>query len=836
MQVATQQGQGEGIRRDLILILLASLAIVVVLTIVLADGANYGPKGVAAGDVLAATLLFGAACAFLAYGAYRMAATKRALSQTQEEAQALRRSLLINNAVIGAEPQILLYWEQGRGLQFVTATLTSVPGLPQVPYELLHFGAWLEPAAADELKAGLDNLFGQAVPFNLLLKTRAGGHIEADGRAAGTRAVVRLRDLVGQKRELMRILDQHRQLTRDISSSRALLDALPIPVWLRGPDGRIAWSNRAYVDAVDGESEAQVVERQIELLESRQRTALDDLLRRKDEAPTAPLSQRVQLNVGGVRRPHDVILLPIGEQVATAAFDVAALARAEAELARLTAANDRTLDRVATGVAIFNRDQKLTFFNEAYSKLCRLDAVWLETGPTNGEILDRLREQSSLPAVIDYRQWKTKILDIYKAGAEFEDWWHLPDGRMFHVVVETRSDGGVTYLLDDATERFALESRYNALIDVQRETLDSLKEGVAVFGTDGRLKLFNSSFMQIWKFARRTLAEAPHIDEVVRHARTLYDDAPTWQGITGAATALLDERDPLEGQMMRPDNSVIDFAVTPLPDGATLVTFADVTDARRYERALIERNEALVAADRLKSQFISHVSYELRTPLTNIIGFGELLSTPRTGPLNDKQREYLGDISGSSKTLLSIIDDILDLATIDAGSLELKLGSVDVGAVIDAAILGVRERAGRARLTLDIAVTDDAKSFIGDEQRVRQVLYNLLSNAVGFSRPGDTIHVSCWRENGMITFMVEDQGVGIPKEQQARVFERFESNSFGSKHRGAGLGLSVVKSLVELHGGDMSLDSEPGRGTRVSVRFPESGTVRVAVDAVAKRA
>jgi signal transduction histidine kinase len=371
---------------------------------------------------------------------------------------------------------------------------------------------------------------------------------------------------------------------------------------------------------------------------------------------------------------------------------------------------------------------------------------------------------------------------------------------------------------------------------VQRETLDSLKEGVAVFGTDGRLKLFNSSFMQIWKFQRRTLAEAPHIDDVIRHARGLYDDLATWQNIASAATGLVDERDAVEGQMVRPDNCVIDFAVTPLPDGATLVTFADVTDAKRYERALIERNEALIAADRLKSQFISHVSYELRTPLTNIIGFGELLATPRMGALNERQREYLNHISGSSKTLLSIIDDILDLATIDAGGLELKPGGVDVHAVIDAAILGVRERAGRARLTLDIAVTDDAKTFIGDEQRIRQVLYNLLSNAVGFSRPGDTIQISCWRDNGMMTFCVEDQGVGIPKDQQARVFERFESHSHGSNHRGAGLGLSVVKSLVDLHGGDMSLDSEPGRGTRVTVRFPEHGTVRAVVDGQSKRA
>ena len=222
--------------------------------------------------------------------------------------------------------------------------------------------------------------------------------------------------------------------------------------------------------------------------------------------------------------------------------------------------------------------------------------------------------------------------------------------------------------------------------------------------------------------------------------------------------------------MMRPDGTIIDYAAMPLPDGATLITFADVTDSKRYERALEERNEALVAADRMKNAFISHVSYELRTPLTNIIGFSELLANPHIGALNDKQREYLGDISASSKTLLAIIDDILTLATMDAGAMELKLGRSTFRAVIDAAILGVREAAQRARLSLHIAVADDATSFIADEARVRQILYNLLSNAVGFSKPGDTISITCRREGGMMVFTVEDQGVGIPKDQQWKRF------------------------------------------------------------------
>src|ERR1700741_3400289 len=239
-------------------------------------------------------------------------------------------------------------------------------------------------------------------------------------------------------------------------------------------------------------------------------------------------------------------------------------------------------------------------------------------------------------------------------------------------------------------------------------------------------------------------------------------------------------RQPVAGQMLRPDQSVVDFAVSPLPDGATLITFVDVTDSKRYEQTLIERNEALVAADRLKNQFISHVSYELRTPLTNIIGFSELLSSPRTGELNGKQREYLNDISASSRTLLAIINDILDLTTIDAGALELKLSPVRAADLVDAAVLGVRDRAGRARLNIDIRIADDAHEFIADEARVRQVLYNLLSNAIGFSKPGDAIGVDVWREAGMMAFAVQDRGGGLPKDEQKRGVGRVGRGRQGS--------------------------------------------------------
>jgi signal transduction histidine kinase len=480
----------------------------------------------------------------------------------------------------------------------------------------------------------------------------------------------------------------------------------------------------------------------------------------------------------------------------------------------------RSFDRLATAFAVFDAGQRLTHFNQAYVGLWQLDTDWLASHPRDGEILDRLRQARRLPEKADYRDWKRSWLACYGSNAQVEDRWHLPDGRTLHVVADSQGEAGVTYLYENVTERLSLESRYNALIEVQRETLDTLREGVAVFGPNGRLRLYNHAFATIWRLNQRQLDGEPHIDEIIACCRVLYDAPEEWERIKEAVTAIVAARHADERQFDRADGSVVSSAVLPLPDGGTLLTYVDVSDSKKAERALIERAEALEAADRLKTAFISHVSYELRTPLTNIIGFSELLASPVPGPLTDRQRDYLNDIRLSGRTLLAIIDDILDLATIDAGTLELKLSTVKVKDVIEQAVQGVAERLKQNDVELDIEIEPGTAEFTADGRRVTQMLYNLLSNAIGFSEGGGKIALKCGRQNSMIAFAVEDQGVGIPEDYQQAVFDRFESRSHGSRHRGAGLGLSIVKSLAELHGGSVTLDSAPGRGTRVTVLLP----------------
>jgi len=743
---------------------------------------------------------------------------RRAEAKARSNAGQYDRKRDFLQAVLAAEPQLLVHWNEAGEPSIVANTLASSLGIPADIAKILRFASWLERESALELEKKVQLLHTEGLGFNLTLKSAQGAHIEADGRAAGGGSVLKLRDIAGRRQELADLCEQHQKLGREIDTMRSVLDAMPMPVWLHGTDGAIEWVNRSYVRAVDATDSQEVCREQIYFLNSGDRKMAQRLLNAGET-----YRGRVSALIAGENKLFDALVLPVGQVRAGVAIEAANADQASNEVNRHFGGHTRILDRISTAIAIFSTDQHLTYFNQAFAELWQLDSDWLEKKPGNGELLDKLREQRLLPEQADFRKWKQDQLAIYKSGEAGEEWWHLPDARSLHVVCDRGADGSVTYLYENLTETLNLQSRYNALIHVQKETLDHLGEGVAVFGSDGRLKLFNPSFTSIWKLDAGTLEREPHVDEVIALCRPLLDDDDAWNELKGAVTSIDDQRQPIGGYLARPDEVHLAYAGMPLPDGAILLTYVDVSATKRMENALIERNEALELADHLKSAFINHISYELRTPLTNIIGFSEFLQNAEVGPLNEKQREYLGDIRSSSDTLLAIIDDILDLATIDAGGLELKITDTNADEIINAAVLGVRESLAKANLQLEINVAEEDFFFRADPKRMTQVLYNLLSNAAGFSEPGGVISVNCHRAGGVVEICVEDHGCGMPDDYQQSAFERFESQPHGSRHRGPGLGLSIVKNLVELHEGSVELNSTPNEGTRVTVRFPSDG-------------
>ncbi|MDP3898498.1 MAG: ATP-binding protein [Mesorhizobium sp.] len=726
----------------------------------------------------------------------------------------LSTSLQRSDALLNLKDQRLIVWMKDRTKPNLVGSLGLAAGIPEERGAFLAFGRWLTSRSATALERAIADLRARGTTFELVAETQHGSLLEVHGRVSATTSVVRFVSLSDAQKAHARLKAEHAALAAEYDSVRGLIDALPMPFWLRESDGRLRWVNTAYATAVEAAGPAEAVRDGKELLGTPVRETIAQHGR-----DHRVYEQTVSTVIRGDRRLLAVTNFTGQEASAGIAADRSEIEGVREELSKVQRSHSETLDQLTTAVAIFDAQEKLRFYNQAFQKLWDLDSGFLDSAPANALLLDRLRTDGKIPEQPEWRRWKEGVLAAYRAVESREDWWHLPDSRTIRVVANPHPAGGVTWVFENLTEKMDLESRYNAAVRVQGETLDNLAEGVAVFGPDGRLRLSNPAFAKLWGLSEELARPNTHI-ATIRGACDLYAKDSPWPDFVADVTGFSDERRDRHGQAEMSDGSILRFALIQLPNGQVMMTFVDVTDTVNVERALKDKNEALQMADQLKNDFVQHVSYELRSPLTNIIGFTELLALPETGPLSPKQRDYLGHIGSSSSVLLTIVNDILDLATVDAGIMELDIGEIDVDRIVASASDLIAERLREHGIKLDVDLSAAPRSFHADENRVRQVLFNLLSNAVNYAPDNGTIQLTCRGNAGEVEFSVHDDGPGIPPEVLDTVYRRFESRANGGRRRGAGLGLSIVKSFVELHGGAVSFVTAPGQGTTVICRFP----------------
>ena len=246
-----------------------------------------------------------------------------------------------------------------------------------------------------------------------------------------------------------------------------------------------------------------------------------------------------------------------------------------------------------------------------------------------------------------------------------------------------------------------------------------------------------------------------------------------------------------------------------------------IQNARLF-REIEDKSRQIEAANRHKSEFLANMSHELRTPLNAIIGFSEVLQEKLFGDLNEKQAEYTDDILTSGRHLLSLINEILDLSKVEAGRMELETAAFDLPLAIDNARTFVRERAAKHGITVDIDIDERLGEYVGDERKIKQILLNLLSNAVKFTPEGGRIGINARQVNGSVEISVSDTGIGIAPEDQPKIFEEFRQVGADYSHKveGTGLGLTLAKKFVELHGGRIWVESEPGKGSTFTFALP----------------
>ena len=680
----------------------------------------------------------------------------------------------------------------------------------------------LDAEDAERLAAALESLRGEGLAFTLSVRRKGQA---ATFEAIGTRAGGDSPGVPGTFiwfNEITRHVQRIRESEAERDAYLALLDTLPNPVWRRDSELRLEFCNQAYARAVDRDRET-TLDQGIELPGAALAGASRGLASRAVSTGQTQ-SESHHVVVGGERRFLEISERPLGEShLAGVAFDCTAVDELRGELARHIDAHADVLEALASAIAIFGPDMRLKFFNNAYARLWRVDESLLAGEPHMNDVLEMLRERRRLPEQPNFPAYKQEQIRLYRTLIELrEDLMHLPDGATLRMTATPHPFGGVLLAFEDVTDRLALERSYNTLIAVQRETLDHLYEGVAVYGADGRIKLFNPAFAKIWNLPDSFLQSEPHVRDVVPMVRDFFSIGETkWPRLMESIATRAMASGARSRRLERADGSIVEWSQVPLPDGASLFTFLDVTDSFRVERALRERNEALETTDRLKSEFIANVSYELRTPLNAIVGFSEILENQFFGELNERQLEYSRAIVESSQRLLALINDILDLATIEAGYLQLEVATFAVRPLLDSIYTLGHERARNRGIEFSIDCPDDIGSHQGDERRLKQALFNLLSNALKYTPESGRVTISARREEGELRLTVADTGIGIPHDEHVQVFGKFDRGSMQGRQSGAGLGLSLVKSLIELHGGWVELESAPERGTLVTCHIPE---------------
>ncbi len=692
-------------------------------------------------------------------------------------------------ALLSGADEITVMWGGRVGLpKFLGPASTLLPTGRRVE-AVLDFGVWMEAADATLLDGAVKELRASGRSFDLHLRSKDGRQIEALGWPLGGGAALRLRptgDAVAQ-----RPAPRNQEL-------EATLALLPDPAFLLGTGKIPAYVNAAYRSLAKGRpvSPSELAEaNDLELVEVNWPAGRAGYLRAK---PKAALTSASGID----------------------------------NLAHLGA----IIDALTTPIAIFNAGRGLVQSNRAYAALWRLDPKWLKPGLDERTILDKLRTLGMLPTESDYQAWRARHLQSYTLkGPRESEPWYLPDGRIVQVVsAPAGPNGGVIYVFEDITDQLRLKSQYQTQIDVQRSTLNALSEAVAVFGTNGKLTLSNPRLSSVWKLPMNMLEAGPHIDQIIEAAgRALPEDgASQWRDLKRRIVDLNPTRTDTNGRFLRSDGRMVDYAVTRLPDGQTLMTFVDVTESANYQRVLTERNDALVTADRLKDAFVQNVSYELRSPLTNIIGFADLLASETFGTLNDKQRAYTDYIRASSVTLGVLIDNILDLATVDAGVAELRLEPQNVPALIEKARAGLAatfpEVDGEKPLNLEVDIPETLPPLLADGTRIVQVLYNLLSTAARFSEPGGLVKLTVIERNARMLFTIEDDGAHMSEQMRAEL--NAGSGATAGRQRGAGLGLAIVRSFVSMHGGTISVERSEPRGSRVVVSIPVAAALSTAAE------
>lgn len=595
-------------------------------------------------------------------------------------------------------------------------------------------------------------------------------------------------------------------IERDIMQD--MLDHLPCPAWYKDKHNKILFCNKAYANALDTSADNVVLD-QLHLKSWQQggRTpSLTELVLATKQHQT----QRSHIVIQSERQFVEFSeLLTKKGNILGYLSDLSTEDHLLNEIKHLTNSTHEILEVVSIPVVIYNRNQQVEFFNNQFVKMFEIDADWLETKPTFSEILEELRAKRKLPDTEDFQTYKKRRLECFNNLLEpTEDISYYPNGRTVRMVTAPYHNGGLIVTLNDITDWLTLERQYNTLLAVHRQVADNLFEGLAVFGSDHRLKLYNSAFRKMWFYEDNALDSLPHFDAIIENIKQYIDYEhydKNWDNFKKRIRAkIIDRTTRKEGRIKLYNDVVYDYIYTPLPDGSNLLTFIDVSDRYRIEKNLLERSEALEVAHGIKSDFIYNIYQGIKYPLKRVLlGVNDVLKLEDES-LKKPAQKQLKQVWDEVDYVLRFIEDANELAYIEAGNMSLTAEQVDIVDILNAVISALQEAIERKKVHVVLATPGEAIFYRGDLKRLKQAFYGLLRNAVAFASKKETINVVVRIIDSNIEVEVTNQDSIIPYEDAFGASKKLKRG----QQVITGLGYSLIKKIIQLHGGQVFLDQK----------------------------
>jgi signal transduction histidine kinase len=704
--------------------------------------------------------------------------------------------------------------------------LSKLPGFLS---ELDTGEAGLSADDLEQLRDAVRKTQKTAAPFRMVVTPRGSskslavrGHLADPVISPSGAALVWWFDFSESQGELARLRAETARAKNDFAALVGLIEAAPTPMWFRGPDMKLRLVNTAYVEAVGGESADDVVKKQVELVEEVDGLKAAQVAKQASDKDL-PVERIVQATVGSQRRTLRISDLPLGKEgVAGYAIDIEETEEQARALRAFREAQRSMLDQLSIGVAQFDGERHLTFANQPFQRIfalppsARIDPIEFD------RFLDMARDAGRLPEARDFPAWRRELGGWFTAGAPTEDAWTLSDGTHLRIVAQPLPDGGLVMVAEDRSEQLALSAVRDTLLRTRTATFDSLFESLAVFAPDGRMQLWNRRFPEIWGLPEEWLDEHPRVEELLDRIGPRLARPAQRQAIGEVVRSATLDRKQRGGRVTLSDGRTLEFAGVPLPDGNGLLTVLDVTDSKKAEDALRERNTALEEADAVKTRFLANMSYEFRTPLTSIGGFAELLQGGVAGELSEQAQDYVAAILAAVDRLRAQIESVLDLTQSEAGLLPISTEEIELLPFITQVVREREEAIEGKGLTLDLRGDRSAGKIMGDARQLGRALGNILDNAIAATPAGGRILVALSRRKQGARIVVSDNGEGMKPSELARALDGYRLGADGRPVEGrrGGLGLPLARQLIEAHGGRLDMQSEKGAGTTATINLP----------------